>query len=81
MRPAPFISLRRALRSALLFIAGPSEPRSPIIITYILSDLSPPFQLAAAREENRGEGGKVAAEGPRAFASGEKLPASPAARG
>lgn len=41
------------LSSTLLFISGPSEPPSLIIIAYILSDPSPPFQLAAAREESQ----------------------------
>lgn len=44
------------LSSTLLFIAGPSEPPSLIIIfiiAYILSDPSPPFQLAAAGEESQ----------------------------
>ena len=49
-----------ALSSTLLFIAGPSEPPSLIIIiifiiAYILSDPSPPFQLAAAGEESQAE--------------------------
>lgn len=42
-----------ALSSTLLFIAGPSEPPSLIIIAYILTEPSLPFQLAAAREESR----------------------------
>lgn len=44
------------LSSTLLFIAGPSEPPSLIIIfiiAYILSDPSPAFQLAAAGEESQ----------------------------
>lgn len=42
-----------ALSSTSLFIAGPSEPPSLIIIAYILSDPSPPFQLAATEEESQ----------------------------
>lgn len=55
----PFISLRSCtlvLTSTLLFIAGPSEPPSLIIfiiIAYVPSDPSPPFQLAAAGEESQ----------------------------
>lgn len=56
-----FISVRRALSSALLFIAGSSEPPSLItifIIAYILSDPSHAFQLGSRgrrkpREETR----------------------------
>lgn len=49
----PFISLLCVLCCRVLFIAGPSEPRLINIIAYILSDPSPPFQLAAAGEESQ----------------------------
>ncbi|KAI4832570.1 hypothetical protein KUCAC02_015533 [Chaenocephalus aceratus] len=44
----------------LLFIASPSEHPSRLIfiIAYILSDPSPPFQLAAAGEESQEKRGK-----------------------
>lgn len=92
----PFISLRSCtlvLTSTLLFIAGPSEPPSLIIfiiIAYVPSDPSPPFQLAAAGEESqekrekKGAGTKLR-RCPRLFCRvffffREKLPKSPAAR-
>lgn len=58
------------LSSTLLFIAGPSEPPSLIIIiAYILSDPSPSFQLAAAGEESQEKRkGKKLRRGPRLFA-------------
>lgn len=60
-------------RSTLLFIAGPSEPpRLIFIIAYILSDPSPPFQLAASRGREKVSGPNYEKGGPHLFSFGNE---------